>query len=172
MSKEKSARKPIDLSIVESRTTINGLLAPFILGLNFIGVVCCGYVFFALSFTLNDLSGADLIEAVKEDFSVFQQLDVGTRKSADEIALLSSTLDTKLNERSVLDATEAMQETERNAQLFMRLLKVNLYNLTSYVPGIASWYEMHSPAIDLAIERSRSRQLKLLQIRAMYESDA
>ncbi len=113
-----------------------------------------------------------MIEAVKEDFSVFQQLDVDTRKSAGEIALLDGALDAKLNQRSVLDATEAMQETERNAQLFLRLLKVNMYNLTSYVPGIASWYELHSPAIDLAIERSRSRQLKLLQIRAMYEADA
>ena len=168
MSEEKTQHSPSDLSTIDSRTKINGLLAPFILGFNIIGILCCGYVFFSLSSTLHDLSGVDLVDNVKEDFLAFQQLDVDTRKSAEKVPLLSAALDAELSQRSVLDATESIQETERNAQLFLRLLKVNMYNLTSYIPGIASWYELHSPAVDLAIERSRSRQLKLLQIRALY----
>jgi hypothetical protein len=168
MSEEKQPRKFVDLSRIESQITISGLLAPLVLGLNCVGILCCGYVLFSFSSTLHELSGADLIEIVKEDFATFQQVDVNTRKSAAKVTELSSTLDAELSERSIVDATESIQQTEKNAQLFLRLLKVNMYNLTSYIPGIASWYELHSPAIDLAIERSRSRQLKLLEIRALY----
>lgn len=172
MSEENSSQSPIDLAKLESRITIAGLLAPLVIALNSIGIICCGFVFFSLNSTLHDLSGVDLINSVKEDFVVFQTLDVDTRKSADKVHLLSSALDEKLTQRNVLNATESIQETEKNAQLFLRLLKVNMYNLTSYIPGIASWYELHAPEIDLAIEPSRSRQLKLLSIRALYAEDA
>jgi hypothetical protein len=169
MSDENVPHKFIDLSKIESRTTVSSLLAPFVLGLNCIGILCCGYVLYSLSTTLHELSGVALIEVIKEDFTAFQKVDVSIRASAEKVRGLEATLDAELNQRSIVDATESVQQTEKNAQLFLRLLKVNMYNLSSYIPGIASWYELNSPALDLAIERSRSRQLKLLEIRAFYE---
>ena len=172
MSEESAPKQYVDLSKLETRTSINGLLAPLVLGLNCLGILCCGYVMFSLSSTLHDLSGMDLIDEVKEDYRAFEEVDAQTRKSVDLVPALSTRLDIELSDRSILDATQAMQETEKNAQLFLRLLKVNMYNLTSYIPGIASWYELHSPEIDFAIERSRSRQLKLLEIQTLYAQGA
>jgi hypothetical protein len=172
MSDEKLPSHPQAISKIESRVTLTGLLAPLVIALNSVGIICCIYIFFTQSSTLHKLSGADLIEEIKENFETFQQLDVDTRATADKVHFFEPTLNVKLSQRAVLEITESMQTTEKNAQLFLRLLKVNMYNLTSYMPGIAAWYEINSPAIDLAIARSRSRELKLLTIRAYYAEDA
>ncbi len=172
MENKDSSSSPLDISKIESRVTITGLLAPLVIALNSIGIICCVYIFFTQSSTLHELSGVDLIDTVKDNFETFQQLDVDTRTSAEKVHLFEPALDTKLSQRSILEITESMQETEKNAQLFLRLLKVNMYNLTSYIPGIAAWYELNSPAIDLSLERSRSRELKLLTIRAHYAEGA
>ncbi len=169
MSESSTTPNPLALTTLESRATITGLLAPLVIGLNVIGILCCGYVLFSLSSSLHERSGAALLQGIKDDFALFQEMDAVTRKSTDKVHLMDESLDIELSDRSILDATQMLQDTEKNAQLFLRLLKVNMYNLTTYIPGIAAWYELHSPEIDFAIERSRSRQLRLLQIRMLYE---
>lgn len=157
---------------LERTITINGMLAPTLLGINVVGIILCIAIMLTLSANLNERSGAHLLELVKADYHLFEDLDVDTRASMASIKGLESKLGGELSERGVLNAAQVMLETEHNAQIFLRLLKVNMYNLTGFITGTASWYEHYVPEIDDAIQRSRSRQLKLLKIQEHYANEA
>jgi hypothetical protein len=78
-------------------------------------------------------------------------------------------LEIELSEKGVMNMANTIIITEHNAQLFLLLLKVNVYNLTGLIPGTASWYEFYAPIIDAAIERSRLRKSQLLEITQYYK---
>lgn len=157
---------------LQKRFRLIGLLAPSLIVINSIGISLCLLVLFKLSGSINERSGMNLMEAIKSDFSEFETLDAETRASMNQMKDLELKVDFELSEVGVLGLTDTVMKTERNSQVFLRLLKVNIYNLTGHIPGTASWYELYAPIIDAAIERSRVRQLRLLQVKQHYQDAA
>jgi hypothetical protein len=118
---------------------------------------------------LEERSGAMLMRRIIVDYEVFQGLENNTVKIPLIIRNMNSSIDLEISERKILEMTNTLYDSERDYQLFFRLLKVNVYNLTEMIPGTESWYEKYGPEIDQAIERSQSRQLVLLRIQQYYQ---
>jgi hypothetical protein len=161
-----------DQETLTSRLKLISLFAPMVLAMNCIGIVLCFYVLFSVGSTINQRSGQDLLQQTREDFNDFEILDRATRNSMVNVRELEVNLEIELSEKGVMNMATTITITERNVQLFLRLLKVNVYNLTGLIPGTASWYELYAPIIDSAIERSRLRQSQLLEITQYYELEA
>ncbi|MFK7864419.1 MAG: hypothetical protein AB8B95_09385 [Pseudohongiellaceae bacterium] len=157
---------------LSSRIKLIGLLAPLVLGINITGIVLCLYVLFDLSSAITEKSGTALLEQVSSDYLEFESLSQSTRDSVETVEDFASGIGTSMSESEIVAMTETVMTSETNAQLFLRLLKVNVYNLTGEIPGTASWYEIYAPVIDGAIERSRARQLELLKIKRHYGQEA
>lgn len=152
-----------------SRIKLVGLIAPLVLGFNTVGILLCAYVLLDVGSAITEKSGAVLIDQVREDYAEFEAIDEITRKSMEDINELDRGIGTSMSEPGVVAMTELVMTSEKNAQLFLRLLKVNVYNLAGQIPGTASWYEIYAPAIDATLERSRARQLELLKIIQHYQ---
>lgn len=152
-----------------SRLKLISLLAPLVLAINCVGIMLCIYVLYNVGSSINQRSGQELLEQIRGDFNEFESLDKATRSTMVNVRKLEMNLDTELSEKGVVNLADTIITTERNAQLFLRLLKVNVYNLAGIIPGTASWYEIYAPVIDAAIERSRLRQSQLLTIKQQYE---
>jgi hypothetical protein len=159
------------LENLTGRLKLIGLLAPMVLAINCIGIVLCIAVFYNVGNSINERSGAELLEQMRVDYSEFEILNKATRNSMAKVAELEN-IDTSFSEKGIANMASTLIVTERNAQLFLRLLKVNVYNLAGLIPGTASWYDIYAPVIDAAIERSRRRQSQLLQIKQYYELTA
>ena len=158
-----------DQETLTSRLKLINLFAPMIIAMNCIGILLCIYVLFSVGSTINQRSGRDLLQQTREDFNDFTILDRATRSSMIEVREIETNLEIELSNKGVMTMANTIAITEHNAQLFLRLLKVNVYNLTGLIPGTASWYELYAPIIDAAIERSRLRQSQLLEITQYYE---
>lgn len=154
-----------------SRIKLVSLVAPLVLGFNTVGILLCAYVLFDVSSAITEKSGVALIDSVKEDYAAFELVNETTRKSMEDINQLGQGIGQSMSETGLVAMTENIMSSEKNAQLFLRLLKVNVYNLAGQIPGTASWYEIYAPAIDATIERSRARQLELLKIKQHYQKD-
>lgn len=155
-----------------SQLKLIGLLAPTVLAMNCIGILLCLIVLYNINSGINERSGQAMLQQIKADFEEFEPIDRATRGSSMRVRELETGLETELSEMGVVDMTNTIIASEQNAQLFLRLLKVNVYNLAGLIPGTASWYEIYAPVIEAAIERSRSRQVQLLAIKQFYESAA
>ena len=158
-----------DQETLTSRLKLISLFAHMVLAMNCIGILLCIYILFSVGSTINQRSGRDLTQKTREDFNEFKILDRTTRSSMVKVRDIKSNLETELSKKGVMTMANTITITEHNAQLFLRLLKVNVYNLTGLIPGTASWYELYAPIIDAAIERSRLRQAQLLEIAQYYE---
>ena len=158
-----------DQETLTSRLKLISLFAPMVFAMNCIGILLCIYILFSVGSTINQRSGRDLTQKTREDFNEFKILDSTTRSSMVKVRDIESNLETELSKKGVMTMANTITITEHNAQLFLRLLKVNVYNLTGLIPGTASWYELYAPIIDAAIERSRLRQAQLLEIAQYYE---
>ncbi|MFT6093865.1 MAG: hypothetical protein ACJA2Q_001765 [Pseudohongiellaceae bacterium] len=161
-----------DRENLTGRQKLIGLLAPMVVAINCIGIVLCITVLYSVGSSINERSGGELLQQIRADYSEFEILDKATRKSMVKVGELEASLDTDFSEKGITDMASTLIITERNAQLFLRLLKVNVYNLAGLIPGTASWYEIYAPVIDAAIERSRLRLSQLLQIRQHYQTTA
>jgi hypothetical protein len=150
------------------RLKLIGLFAPMVLAINCIGILLCITVLYSVGSSINERSGAELLEQIRVNYSEFEMLNKATRNSMTKVAELEN-INTDFSEKGVTDMASTLLITERNTQLFLRLLKVNVYNLAGLIPGTASWYDIYAPVIDAAIERSRLRQSQLLQIKQYYE---
>lgn len=157
---------------IASKIKLIGMMAPLVIGFNTAGIVLCVYALFNLGGAITEKSGTALIEQVREDYENFGQIDEVTRSSMETVEDLDNGIGTSMSESELLAVTEIVMTSETNAQLFLRLLKVNIYNLAGQIPGTASWYEIYAPVIDSTIERSRARQLELLNIKSHYHQDA
>lgn len=152
-----------------SRLKLISLLAPMVLAINCIGILLSIYVLYSINSSINQRSGQELLKQIRADYTEFESIDKAARGTMLNVRELEMDLDTELSEEGVMNMANTIIITERNAQLFLRLLKVNVYNLAGLIPGTASWYEIYAPVIDAAIERSRLRQSQLLQIKQHYE---
>lgn len=158
-----------NLENLTGRLKLISLLAPMVLAINCIGIVLCIIVLFSVGATISERSGRELLQQTRDDYKEFESLDTQTRSSMVKVRELEVNFDTELREEGVMNMANTIIVTEVNAQLFLRLLKVNVYNLAGLIPGTASWYEIYAPVIDAAIERSRLRQSQLLEIKQHYE---
>ena len=164
-----SASRPIRLSALDTKTKISGLLAMMVIAVNVVGIAMSLFLYFSLHGILDRRSGVNLIKQINSDYAKFEKIDSSTRVGMAEVRDLNSSLDLHETQQNIPDTAELLFEKERDYQVFYRLLKVNIYYLVSQIQGTGSWYEMYSPEIDEAIERSKSRQMQLLQIRQYYE---
>jgi hypothetical protein len=158
-----------NLENLTGRLKLISLLAPMVLVINCIGIILCIIVLFSVGISINERSGRELLQQTRDDYKEFESLDTATRSTMVKVRDLEMGFDTELSEERVMKLANTIIITEGNAQLFLRLLKVNVYNLAGLIPGTASWYEIYAPVIDAAIERSRLRQSQLLQIKQHYE---
>ena len=157
------------ISTLDSKTRFSGLLAIVIIISNIVATVFCVYILLNLHDTLDIRSGKQLLDQIHADYAAFEEIESKTRISMATVRNLEASIDLKISERHILDTANKMYESERDYQLFFRLLKVNIYYLTSQIPGTYSWYEIYGPEIDKAIERSQSQQLQILQVRKYYQ---
>lgn len=164
--------KNIRISSAEARLKISKLSALGITGFNCMGIAFSVYTLLTLNAILDARSGADLLQQTRDDFAVYETMEREARDNLAIIRQMDGSVDLDISQKNILATASVLQKNEQDFQLFYRLLKVNLYHLTGEIPGSSSWFENYGPEIDLAIERSRSRQLLLLQIQERYEEAA
>jgi len=161
--------KKIRIDNVQAKLKVVQLSALSILIFNCLGIAFSVYTFLSLNDILNSRSGADLLQKVRNDFSAYQAMERNARENMTFVRQMDNLIDFEESENNIVSAATVLHNSERDFQLFFRLLKVNLYHLTGEIPGSSSWYELYGPEIDQAIERSRSRQLQLLTIQQSYD---
>lgn len=159
----------IKFSNIESRARLSAWLGIAIIGINFIGIAVTLYVLFSLGSTLNERAGLQLLDDVRADFQRYIELEKDSRGRMELSRGLENQLDVDHSEQAIIQLSQTLVENEKNYQVFFRLLKVNIYHLTNFIPGSYSWYEIWSPEIESAIERSRLRQRQALEVQRYYE---
>ncbi|NKB31558.1 MAG: hypothetical protein GKR91_00455 [Pseudomonadales bacterium] len=135
---------------------------------NLLGIAFSVYTFSTLHDTLDARSGADLLQQIRDDFAGYEEIEKDARANMSIIRQMDGSIDLEVSEKQILATASFLHNSEKDFQLFYRLLKVNIYHLTGEIPGSMSWYEIYGPEIDQAIERSRTRQLQLLRIQEFY----
>jgi hypothetical protein len=144
-------------------------LAIIAVTVNVIASVLTAIIYLHLNNILEHRSGTILMRQIITDYESFQEMESASMKIPLGIRNLNSSIDLEISERDILETTNTLYNNERDYQLFFRLLKVNVYNITKVIPGTESWYDKYGPEIDHAIERSQSRQLVLLRIQQYYQ---
>ena len=164
-----ASAKELKIADLDSRARLSAWLGISMIAINCIGTVLTLYVLFSLNGVLDQRSGTELLEKVRSDYANFEALETDAREKMERSRGLEDQLVLDDVENKILAVSETLTENEKTFQIFFRLLKVNIYHLTNFIPGSNSWYEIWSPEIDSAIERSRLRQLQLLEIQRFYE---
>lgn len=159
----------IRLANVESRARLSAWLGVAIIAVNCIGIIATLYVLFSLGSTLNERAGLQLLEDVRADFDRYLVLEKDARGRMETSRGLENQLNIDHSEEAIIQLSKTLVENEKSYQIFFRLLKVNIYHLTNFIPGSYSWYEIWSPEIESAIERSRLRQRRALEVQRFYE---
>lgn len=155
-------------TLLQSRTKLIKLCAVGVTVFNVLGIGFSVSTYINLHASLDVRSGSDLLLEVREDFAAYEAMEKGARENMAEIRQMDGSIDLDISKNQILATANVLQASEKDFQIFYRLLKVNIYHLAGEIPGSMSWYEIYGPEIDLAIERSRSRQLKILQIQQAY----
>jgi hypothetical protein len=163
-----SSARDLQIASLDSRARLSAWLGMSIIAINCIGIVVTLTVLFSLNGVMDQRSGADLLDAVREDYRRFEDLEADTRERMDRSRGLEDQLQLDDVEKQIIALSQTLTDNEKTYQVFFRLLKVNIYHLTNFIPGSNSWYEIWSPEIDSAIERSLFRQRQLLEIQRFY----
>lgn len=156
------------LEKLEYRQSLVRLAAFAVMTINGLGIAMALVSYLALGDLLAERTGADLKEQIRSDFSRFDALERESRKTMAAARVLGKGVDLDLSAREVSALAEQLASYEKDYQRFYRVLKVNMFNLSQQIPGTSSWFELYSPAVDAAIERSRARELTLLEVQAFY----
>jgi hypothetical protein len=156
------------LEKLDNREGMVRLAAYGLMGLNLIGIGLCVACFLIFSQLLSERTGAPLKAEMLADFEEFEALEKQSRETMTQSRQLGKDVDFDISARQIQALASELIQYERENQRFFRVLKVNMYNLSRQIPGTDSWFELYSPAIDAAIERSRSRELTLLQVNQFY----
>jgi len=140
-------------------------------GLLLFNLFCVGLLI-AMFISLNGMLALKpayaLIDEVHNKELEFKNIDSTARSNRNELRRLENSVDFKTSERAIIAVTDLIIGNEQDFQLFYRLLKVNMYLLTSQINGSLSWFEIYGSEIDKAIQRSQSRQLQTLHVRRFY----
>ncbi len=166
-----SAMKTVRAGGVDANLRMSSALAMVVIAINLLGIAASLTINYSMHSSLDERSGVDLLQRTREDYRSFEETEHSSRDSMAEVREMETTIDLDSSERQILALVDTLHEDEETYQLFLRLLKVNTYHLAEQIPGALSWYEIHGPELDLLIERSRARQLRLLEIKRRY-SDA
>ena len=157
------------IGILYSKVSTLQSRAIIVLTVNVVASVLTVITYLYFDTVLENRSGAILMRQIIADYESFQKTETDSMKIPLAIRNLNSSVDLEISERKILEMTNTLFDSERDYQLFFRLLKVNVYNITEMIPGTESWYERYGPKIDSLIERSQSRQLVLLRIQQYYQ---
>jgi len=147
------------------------LIGHGVIGFLVINLICLGLIgamFSSLQAMLAMAPAQALISQVHDKELQFKDIDSQTRINRNELNTLEGSVDHKTSERDIIEMTDLIIGNEQDIQLFYRLLKVNIYLLTSQINGSLSWFEIYGHEIDRAILRSQSRQLQALHVRRFY----
>lgn len=164
-----SSARDLQIANLDTRARLSAWLGISIIAINCIGIAVTLYVLFGLNGIMDQRSGAEMLEAVRNDYHRFAEMETQARERMDQSRGLEGQLQLDDVEKQIMALSQTLTENEKTYQVFFRLLKVNIYHLTNFIPGSNSWYEIWSPEIDGAIERSRFRQRQLLEIQRFYE---
>lgn len=167
-----ASRTELEIGNVESRAKLSQWLGISIIITNCLGIAATLYVLTSLSNVLSERSGIEMLEQVRADYRSYQSMEKEARKRMETSRGLEGQISIDESEQAILSLSQTLTENERNYQIFFRLLKVNIYHLTNFIPGSYSWYEIWAPEIESAIERSKLRQRQLLEIQYFYEQRA
>lgn len=135
-----------------------------------LGISTTAWLSFGFESELRSRQGTQMLlnlSTMHEEFAVSDSL---TRTSNAQMRNKIEGLKLDITQTNIEALAISLYEDEKQTQLFLRLLKVHAYTLTDHVEGIHAWFERHVLEIDAVIERSRNRQLKLLQIIQFYGS--
>ena len=157
------------LETVDSNRKLNGLICYALIGFNCVGIAVAITVYLNLSGMLNARTGSGLLEGVRSDYDQYLVIEKAAREQMGITREIESSLVLDETAADIDILAAALIDNEKSYQIFYRLLKVNIYHLAGQIPGTYSWYEIWSPEIDAAIERSQSRQLQLLNVRQRYQ---
>ncbi len=164
-----TSAKDLQIANLDARARLSAWLGISIIAINCLGIAVTLYVLFSLNSVMDQRSGAEMLEAVRRDYASFEEMETAARESMQQSRSLEDQLVLDDVENQIMALSQTLTENEKTYQVFFRLLKVNIYHLTNFIPGSNSWYEIWSPEIDSAIERSRLRQRQLLEIQRFYE---
>jgi hypothetical protein len=164
-----SSARDLQIASLDSRARLSAWLGISIIAINCIGIVITLYVLFDLNDIMDQRSGAEMLDTVRNDYRRFEEMESEARERMERSRGIEDQLQLDDVEKQIMALSQTLTENEKTYQVFFRLLKVNIYHLTNFIPGSNSWYEIWSPEIDSAIERSRFRQRQLLEIQRFYE---
>ena len=140
-----------------------------VLGITLIGPILGVFLLLSAKSTLGERAGLELLTTTETTYDQFKESDIDRRIAIADVnrEIASQRLD--VAESNILIMADSLYIKERDIQLFYRLLKVNAYSLTEHFFGVHAWFEKYGGEIDNAIQRSQSRQLRLLQIQEFYQ---
>ena len=156
-------------TLVEHATNTNALLVKVLMALNLAGILLTFFLISNLSANIEKKSGEQILATVEDIRDRFRAMRRDNLQRIDEIDSLKKRVDLNITQNDILLKADVLYLNEKDSQLFLRLLKVNMYFLATKIPGAENWFETYVGEVDAAIDRSRSRQRVLLNVKRYYQ---